>query len=593
MANGMGSLYVGASGLRGAQNALNTTANNLANVNTTGYVRQQVLYTDSNYVSCGITASISPQQSGLGVKIGDVVHARDIFLDKAYRAEAGRQAYYAATAEALDEVYTFYQELEGQAFQDSLRDLWTSFQELSKDPSDSVNQNLVVQKAGLFVSRASSVYDGFKAYQSNINQKIEQDIDRINELGQRIHEINLEVKAAESGNVETAMTLRDERDNCLDELATFVDVNYKEDAEGVVKVYVEGMEFVGEAGYYEMGKMVEDLTKFVTPYWPHTSEPDIGQYDEVYSYTIEIASELNTDIGELKAMLLSRGDRNATYRDVVGVSRDEYNRSTAEHIATGMSVMLNAEAGLDQLFHSIVTAINDVLCPNTEASNIFDFSGANASGKLTLTDVNGVTHTITSDTLFLDAENCSVGIDGDLPPAELFVRIGTERYTEIEVDNGDGTISSYYLYNEEDPEKTAKQYTIDSVEINHILMAQETKLPHLKQDGQVNYALAEELAALWDKEVLTIDPNDLNKVNYMDYYSNMIGAFGTLGSVHETTAANLSGTVTAVLNQRAQVMGVSSDEELTKMIKYQNAYNASSRFINVINEMIEHLVTAL
>ena len=137
------------------------------------------------------------------------------------------------------------------------------------------------------------------------------------------------------------------------------------------------------------------------------------------------------------------------------------------------------------------------------------------------------------------------------------------------------------------------QYTMDSGEINQVLISQETLFPHLKQDGQVNYALAEQLAALWDEENLTLDPNDTNKVSYMDYYSNMIGALGTLGSVHETTAANLSGTVTAVLNQRAQVMGVSSDEELTKMIKYQNAYNAASRFINVVNEMIEHLVTAL
>ena len=40
MANGFGSLYIGASGF---QNALNTTSNNLANVNTKGYVRQQVL----------------------------------------------------------------------------------------------------------------------------------------------------------------------------------------------------------------------------------------------------------------------------------------------------------------------------------------------------------------------------------------------------------------------------------------------------------------------------------------------------------------------------------------------------------------------
>ena len=164
MGNGFGSLFVGAGGLQGAQNALNTTANNLANVNTKGYVRQQVLYTDRNYNTFDTTASISPQQVGLGVKIGDVVHARDIFLDKSYRAESGRQAFYAASAEAVNEVYTFYQELEGEAFQDALQAVWTSFQELSKDPGDSVNQNLVIQKAGLLVSRASAVYDGNYCY---------------------------------------------------------------------------------------------------------------------------------------------------------------------------------------------------------------------------------------------------------------------------------------------------------------------------------------------------------------------------------------------------------------------------------------------
>ena len=49
MANGFGSLYIGASGLQSAQNALNTTANNLANVNTEGYVRQQVVFSDKRY----------------------------------------------------------------------------------------------------------------------------------------------------------------------------------------------------------------------------------------------------------------------------------------------------------------------------------------------------------------------------------------------------------------------------------------------------------------------------------------------------------------------------------------------------------------
>ena len=588
MANGMGSLFVGMSGLKSSQNALNTTANNLSNVNTTGYVRQQVLQTDNIYNTIDRNPSISYQQAGLGVDIGDVVHARDIFLDKSYRTESGRQAFYAATADAVNEVTTFFQELQGEAFQDSLQDFWVSFQELAKSPSDSVTLNLVVQKATLLVSRSEGIYNGLMDYQQNINTKISNDIDRVNELGHRIFELNDEIKRTEAGRVETAMSLRDERDNCLDELGALAEITFKEDVNGVVKVMLEGMDFVNEAQVYEMGKLVDGVTGFVTAYWPHTSVPSRDYYDD----TKPIAMELGTDIGELRALTLARGDRIANYNDILGVSPEEYNGSTKDHIGAGMSVMMQAQAQLDQLFHGMVTAINDLLCPNTEASNLFDFSNS-TNGTMVLRDVNGRSYRISEDTLFLDAENASLGADGELPPAELFTRIGTERYTKITMKNEDGTTSDYYMYNPEDPNNTDMQYTILSVNANQVLKEQETKLPHMKQDGQVDYDLMEKLAALWEEEGLILNPNDTNKVTFLDYYSNMIGDLGTLGNVYESTSLSLTDTVAAVSNQRQQIMGVSSDEELTKMIRYQNAYNASSRFINVINEMIEHLVTQL
>ena len=52
-------------------------------------------------------------------------------------------------------------------------------------------------------------------------------------------------------------------------------------------------------------------------------------------------------------------------------------------------------------------------------------------------------------------------------------------------------------------------------------------------------------------------------------------------------------TVSSVEAAREQILGVSSDEELEFMIMFQNAYNASSRYINVVSEMLEHLVTTL
>ena len=570
MANGFGSLYIGASGLQNSQNALNTTSNNLANVNTKGYVRQQVLQVDRNYTTFNTTASISQQQSGLGMKIGDVVHARDIFLDKSYRNASGRQAFYAATYEAVDEVYTFYQELQGQAFQTTLEDFWTAFQEWAKAPDDSVQQNLVIQKANLFVSRSNAVYTGLSDYQSTINTQISDDIDRINELGNTIFKLNLEIQKVESGNVETAMTLRDERDNALDELASYVDISYKENSDGIVKVSVEGVEFVDEARCYEMGKNRDEITGFVTPYWTHLSDIENGDYDNVFSFTTPISSDLNNDLGELKALILARGDRKATYKDIVGLTSDEYNRSTADSIATGMSVMLQAQAQLEQLVHGMITAINDTLCPNT---TLGELTGNTAS--LTGTDENGNTVTITSGMKVLDTKNCSTGSDKQIPPQELFTRLGTERYTKVSV------------------QETDAKYTLASVSVNDKLVEQESLLPHLSQNGKVNYDLAQKVAALWKGEYLTLDPDDTNKVTFIDYYNNMVGAFGTIGSVYESTSTSLSGTVTAVDNQRSQVMGVSSDEELTKMIKFQNAYNASSRFINVVNEMIESMITQL
>ena len=63
-----GSLYIGASGLQTSQNALNTTAHNMSNIDTVGYVRQQVQQGTRNYntLSTAKTA-ISYQQTGLGV----------------------------------------------------------------------------------------------------------------------------------------------------------------------------------------------------------------------------------------------------------------------------------------------------------------------------------------------------------------------------------------------------------------------------------------------------------------------------------------------------------------------------------------------
>ena len=74
----MGSLYIGASGLQTSQNALNTTAHNLSNIDTTGYTRQQVQLSDKRYLTLSVDPnSVNNKQTGLGVTYSRVKQIRD------------------------------------------------------------------------------------------------------------------------------------------------------------------------------------------------------------------------------------------------------------------------------------------------------------------------------------------------------------------------------------------------------------------------------------------------------------------------------------------------------------------------------------
>lgn len=566
MANGFGSLYVGASGLQNAQNAINTTANNLANVDTKGYVRQQVRYADKNYtILKDSRANVNMQQSGLGVSIGDVVHARDIFLDKTYRQETGRMSFYSARYETATYVEDLMQELNGQQFKQSVSDLWQAFQEVSTKPADSTKQNLVLQKADLLVSRTQKLYSDLQNYQSNINDQIKDDVDRVNTIGNRIYELNLQIQRVEAGGTETAMTLRDERDSLLDELGNYGRIEVTEDATGFTYVDMEGVRFVDENRCYNMGLKAADGTGFYTPYWPQQSDVEKGQYVPVFRLSGEISSEMNTDIGSIKSKLLVRGDAYGRREDMA--SEKSYGNIEG-------CTLMEVQAELDVLFSNIVRSMNDIYCPNTETTSTF-------------TSTDGVTYP--AGTKILDEENCARGVDGEIPPRELFTRIGIDRYTKVTGKDG----KTYYVYNEEDPDVSSTRYAIGTITVNSDLKRQITLMPAYKKDGSVDYEMGAKLAAAWEVKDMKLNPYDQKPCTFEEYYDKMVDQLGIEGNTYKSVTETLSGAVSSVDSKRQQVSGVSSDEELSNMIKFQSAYNAASRFMNVISEMTETIVTGL
>lgn len=90
-----------------------------------------------------------------------------------------------------------------------------------------------------------------------------------------------------------------------------------------------------------------------------------------------------------------------------------------------------------------------------------------------------------------------------------------------------------------------------------------------------------------------MNPNVESPSSFMGYYSDLVEQVSNSGYVFRSILVDQQNTVESTSNAREQVIGVSSDEELANMIKFQNAYNASSRYINAISEMLAHIINTL
>ncbi len=574
----MGSLYVGASGLQTSQNALNTTAHNLSNMDTVGYTRQQVQQADRRYVTISRTATaISYQQSGLGVTYSRVKQVRDYFLDQTYRKESGRSMFYEVSSDVLEEVESQLGELNGEAFQASMADLWTAIQELSKDPASGVTQGLLVQRASEFVEKASAVYEGLSFYQDNLNTQVKQQVDLINDYGNKILDLNDRIRAIESGGVERANDLRDARNQILDELAELANISYDEDMTGNVWVQIEGVDFVKGGMCYEIGMDIDPATGFYTPFWPqnasYTVDSDgtrIYNIDgaEVFDLSVEISSDLGTDVGGLKSMLLARGDHRADYTDI----------SEGNYDAVSQSVLMNIQSEFDQLVHNVVSKINGILA---EAAGV-------QQGDLTVVNEDGSTQTLTGVRYAVqDVGGYMRNEDGS--PLQMFDKITTDEYTKYTGTDG----NTYWVYNEEDAAHSDSLYTLKNLCINQELMQKPSSLSFRLEDGSEDQATADALKAAFTEEIYTLNPNVKKMVTFNDYYSDMVSQVANSGYVYRSIHENQLNTVESIESARAQVISVSSDEELSNMIKFQNAYNASSRYINSLSEMLEHIINTL
>jgi len=257
--------------------------------------------------------------------------------------------------------------------------------------------------------------------------------------------------------------------------------------------------------------------------------PGTVENAEVIDLNQEISTDMNTDIGSLKSALLARGDKRATYADL----------DTAKYDDIKDSVVMNVQAEFDQLVHDITTGINKVL-----SDAAYDYYGG----------------TLPSEGYLIDSTT------GE--PYKMFTVASAETGTDDD-------------------------YTTANILINDTLKQSPSLLGFIRPDGIADQTCADNLKKLFYEETHTLNPEVKTKTNLTNYYNNLISQVANSGYVMRGIDSNQEITVSNVKDAREQILGVSSDEELTNMVKFQNAYNASSRYINVVSELLEHIINTL
>lgn len=190
-----------------------------------------------------------------------------------------------------------------------------------------------------------------------------------------------------------------------------------------------------------------------------------------------------------------------------------------------------------------------------------------------------------------------MGEGNQIQGTELFKRTSLNRYTEqqVEVVNEDGTTTTktVKVYNEEAEDNKLSLYTLGNLQVNQELLLNSSLLPLTNPQQEELQTTADRLIRVWGEKFGTLGPNSLTTTDFMGYYSEFVDDFGNKGNVYMGIAEAQTQAVYEYENQRQNVSGVSTNEELSNLIRFQQGYNASSRYFTVVSEMVEHLISRL
>lgn len=541
-------LNIGKLGIMAQQAAIQTTSHNIANVNTEGYSRQEVILEEA------IPLSGEPGQVGTGVNATAIQRKYDSFIEG--QITDGRESYgnLDVQSSAFSKIENLFYDPQGTGINVLLDDFFNSMQDLSANPTGTPERVTVLSKADALASAINDAYSNLIQLQKDMDKQISQTVDDINGITSQIADLNDKISQAEIAG-QNANDYRDMRGRLLNDLAEKVDVQFFEDNTGQVTVIGAGSTLIVERGN-SWDLSVE-------------SNPDNnGYYDIVSNPSGSNSINLTDKIanGRLKGLLTIR---DSTTGDVID-RLDIFSAAIANNInyVHRNGYGLDGSTGRD-LFNGIISVVpsdGDISVSIDDPTQLtyqdyeITFSGGGGNYTITNKSTDVSQSGAYNDPTTLTFEGLSITITGAHADGEEYaVSAHKEAAKNIRV-------------------------AIDISDSDQLAAATD---PIIGDSNRGDNRNAIVIAQLQDSLLIG------GTSNFSSYYSSIVGEIGANSQYINNSYTAQKFSLEQLQNMRESVSGVSLDEEMANLLKFQRAFEASARVIVIGDELLQTLLGLL
>ena len=600
-------LSLASSGIRAANAALNTTANNIANTHTDGYSRQQVTQEAADALRLFTTYGCA----GAGVDNVAIELFRDEFYDLRFRNNNSTLGEYDIKKYYTQSIEDYLDDDGDTGFEAIFDEFMRALQDVKNNPSLRDYKAAFIASTQKLAEYFNTTAGNLQALQKDVNEEIKLRVERINSITSEIATMNKQINVVEMTGTR-ANQLRDKRDLLLDELSEIVDIKTEEypitdpyDPEretGGTRfiVSIAGNQPIVDGGDYHKleCRSRADNEKV------NQSDAD-GLYDIYWDNGNDFNLNNASMGGSLKGLVAMRdGNNNKAFQGIVqAVTKGQF--------GTEVTVKASRDFLSDMNKCNLSDTGGSVVIGNTlYYYQSWEYNENDGTFKFIMDDAK-CDSMVTAGKIGREVE---IGVDINyqgipyyLSQMNEFVRSFAAKVNEIftsgydKNDNlgamfftarkpvaGNSILDSQYEMGDFQDADGYYEMTAFNIEINDKLVADPDLLgtKSVSNNGvEENGKLEELVETLRDKtkfsfrnatveEFLQTILSDvaLNSRNAKDFYDTYYGIAVTIE------------------NQRMSISSVDEDEEAVNMVKFQNSFTLSSKMVQTLTEIYDRLI---